>query len=99
MIDEYKTPNTTIPLATPDGDYLLRVEHIALHMAMQANKAQFYLACSQVKITGGGNGTPAPLAALPGAYKSSDPGILVDLGKYTTNPGDYKPPGPVIWTG
>jgi hypothetical protein len=99
LIDEYKTPNTTIPLATPDGDYLLRVEHIVLHMAMQANKAQFYLACSQVKITGGGNGTPAPLAALPGAYKSSDPGILVDLGKYTTNPGDYKPPGPVIWTG
>ncbi|OAK99825.1 glycoside hydrolase family 61 protein [Phaeosphaeriaceae sp. SRC1lsM3a] len=97
--NEYKTPNTTIPLATPEGDYLLRVEHIALHMAMQANKAQFYLSCTQVKITGSGTGTPAPLAALPGAYKSNDPGILVDLGKYTTNPGDYQPPGPALWTG
>jgi hypothetical protein len=99
VVDEYKTPNTTIPKATPDGDYLLRVEHIALHMAMQANKAQFYLSCSQVKITGGGSGTPAPLAALPGAYKSSDPGILVDLGKYTSNPGDYVGPGPAVWSG
>lgn len=98
-LDLYVTPNATVPLATPDGDYLLRVEHIALHMAMQANKAQFYLSCSQVKITGGGSGSPAPLAALPGAYKSNDPGILVDLGKYTTNPDGYMPPGPALWTG
>lgn len=75
------------------------MEHIALHMAMQANKAQFYLACTQVKITSSGKGTPTPLVALPGAYKSSDPGILVDLGKYLTNPGDYQPPGPAVWSG
>ncbi|KAI4930638.1 uncharacterized protein J4E92_004470 [Alternaria infectoria] len=67
--NEYLTPNATIPAATPSGDYLLRVEHIALHMAMQANKAQFYLACSQIKITGGGTGLPSPLVAFPGAYK------------------------------
>jgi hypothetical protein len=97
--DEYKTPNTTIPADTPEGDYLLRVEHIALHMAMQANKAQFYLSCTQVKITGGGAGVPGPLAALPGAYKSTDPGILVDLGKYVSNPSDYQPPGPEVWSG
>lgn len=46
-LDEYKTINATIPVATPGGEYLLRVEHIALHLAMQANKAQFYLGCSQ----------------------------------------------------
>lgn len=63
--DEYKTTNATIPKSTPDGEYLLRVEHIALHMAMQANKAQFYLSCSQIKITGGGSGTPGPLVSLP----------------------------------
>ncbi|KAL6150066.1 hypothetical protein ACJBU6_11580 [Exserohilum turcicum] len=97
--NEYRTPNTTIPAATPTGDYLLRVEHIALHMAMQPNKAQFYLACSQVRITAGGSGTPGPLVALPGAYKSTDPGILVDLNKYTGNPQDYQPPGPAVWRG
>lgn len=93
----YATANATIPAATPDGEYLLRVEQIALHMAMQANKAQFYLACSQIQITGGGNGTPGPLVALPGAYKSSDPGILVNIN--AMKPDAYQPPGPSVWSG
>ncbi|KAF2252449.1 lytic polysaccharide monooxygenase [Trematosphaeria pertusa] len=97
--NEYKTVNATIPKATPDGDYLLRVEHIALHMASQANKAQFYLSCSQIKITGGGSGSPGPLAAFPGAYKSNDPGILVDLNKIAGAPDTYQPPGPAVWSG
>jgi hypothetical protein len=68
-------------------------------MAMQANKAQFYLSCTQVKITNGGAGSPGPLAAFPGAYKSTDPGILVDLNKYSSKPSDYQPPGPAVWSG
>ncbi|KAH9907528.1 glycoside hydrolase [Xylariomycetidae sp. FL2044] len=95
--NEYKTTNATIPASTPDGEYLLRVEQIALHMAMTQGQAQFYLACSQVKITGGGSGTPGPLAALPGAYKSNDPGILVNL--QAIQPEAYVPPGPAVWTG
>jgi hypothetical protein len=98
-VDEYKTPNATVPKTTPDGEYLLRVEHIALHMAMQANKAQFYLSCTQVRITGGGSGTPGPLVALPGAYKSNDPGILVNLNSIQNAPETYQPPGPAVWTG
>lgn len=66
-------------------------------MASQANKAQFYLACSQIQITGGGSGTPGPLVAFPGAYKSSDPGILVNI--YAMQASDYKPPGPAVWSG
>ncbi|KAF2204329.1 glycoside hydrolase family 61 protein [Delitschia confertaspora ATCC 74209] len=95
--NEYKTTNTTIPAATPSGEYLLRVEQIALHLASKANGAQFYLSCSQIKITGGGNGTPGPLVSLPGAYKSTDPGILVNLG--AIKPEEYKAPGPGIWSG
>ncbi|CAJ2500682.1 Uu.00g035350.m01.CDS01 [Anthostomella pinea] len=95
--NEYKTTNATISAGTPDGEYLLRVEHIALHMAMQANKAQFYLVCSQITITGGGSGTPGPLASFSGAYKSSDPGILVNL--QTLQPDAYIPPGPAVWSG
>ncbi|KAK4216529.1 glycoside hydrolase [Rhypophila decipiens] len=93
----YTTVNATIPAATPSGEYLLRVEQIALHMAMQANKAQFYLACSQISITGGGNGTPGPLVSLPGAYRSNDPGILVNINAIA--PTAYTPPGPAVWTG
>ena len=97
IADAYTTTNTTIPTSTPNGEYLLRVEQIALHMASQPNKAQFYIACSQIQITGGGNGTPGPLVALPGAYKTNDPGILVNL--YSMQPNEYQPPGPAVWSG
>ena len=69
----------TIPAATPSGDYLFRVEHIALHSASTAGGAQFYLSCGQITVTGGGSGTPAPLVAFPGAYKATDPGLLIDI--------------------
>ncbi|OTA97126.1 glycoside hydrolase family 61 protein [Hypoxylon sp. CO27-5] len=95
--NEYVLTNATIPAATPDGEYLLRVEQIALHLANKPNGAQFYLACTQIKITDGGNGTPGPLVALPGAYKSDDPGILVNLG--TIKLDSYVPPGPAVWSG
>lgn len=91
----YQTANATIPAATPSGDYLLRVEQIALHLAQTADGAQFYLACSQVTITGGDDGTPGPLMAFPGAYKATDPGILVNLGRVSST--TYVPPGPAVW--
>jgi hypothetical protein len=38
--------------------------------------AQFFIACAQVNVRGGGSGTPGPLVAFPGAYGATDPGIL-----------------------
>ncbi|KAK4245040.1 glycoside hydrolase [Corynascus novoguineensis] len=93
----YETSNATIPANTPNGEYLLRVEQIALHMASRPNQAQFYIACSQIQITGGGSGNPGPLVSLPGAYSSNDPGILVDI--WSMQPDSYKPPGPAVWSG
>ena len=95
--NEYTTAPAVIPSSVPSGEYLLRVEQIALHMAMQANKAQFYLSCSQISITGGGNGKPGPMVSLPGAYKANDPGLLVNL--QAIKPEAYIPPGPAVWTG
>ena len=69
----------TIPAATPSGDYLIRMEQIALHVASSVGGAQFYLSCGQVTVTGGGSGTPGPLVAFPGAYSATDPGILIDV--------------------
>lgn len=73
------TISITIPKSLPASDYLLRIEHIALHMASQVGGAQFYLSCAQIKVTGGGNGTPSPLVSFPGAYKAADPGIKVNI--------------------
>jgi hypothetical protein len=74
-----------IPSALPSGDYLVRVENIAIHSASYFGGAQvrlisfsssipdfhclqFYLACAQVTVTGGGSGTPGPLVSIPGVY-------------------------------
>ncbi|KAK0702519.1 glycoside hydrolase family 61 protein [Apiosordaria backusii] len=95
----YATHPAVIPASTPNGEYLLRVEQIALHMASQPNKAQFYLSCSQINITNGGNLEPGPnmKVALPGAYRSNDPGIQVNI--YNLQPDSYQPPGPPVWQG
>ncbi|GES63775.1 fungal cellulose binding-domain-containing protein [Aspergillus terreus] len=84
-----------LPAALPDGDYLVRVEHIGLHSANTEGGAQFYISCGQVTVTGGGDGTPGPLVAFPGAYSPTDPGILIDI--YYPVPTEYTPPGPAVW--
>jgi len=89
--------NFTIPKATPSGDYLVRVEHIGLHTASTAGAAQFYISCGQVTVTGGGSGTPGPLVAFPGAYKATDPGLMINI--YYPVPTSYTFPGPAVWTG
>jgi len=91
------TVTFTIPAATPSGDYLFRVEHIALHVAQSVGAAQFYLSCGQITVTNGGSGTPGPLAAFPGAYSATDPGILINI-NYPV-PTTYTFPGPAVWTG
>ncbi|KAF8310194.1 glycoside hydrolase family 61 protein [Clavulina sp. PMI_390] len=88
----------TIPKSTPSGNYLIRAEHIALHVASTFGGAQFYIACAQVTVTGGGSGVPSPLVAIPGVYTGNEPGILINI--YTTPAsGVYTPPGPAVWKG
>ncbi|TVY73193.1 putative endo-beta-1,4-glucanase D [Lachnellula suecica] len=91
------TVSFTIPPSTPAGDYLFRVEHIALHTATAAGGAQFYISCAQITVTGGGSGTPGPLVAFPGAYKATDPGLMINI--YYPVPTTYTFPGPAVWKG
>ncbi|KAF7343861.1 hypothetical protein MSAN_01967400 [Mycena sanguinolenta] len=86
-----------IPAETPSGQYLVRIEHIALHVANVYGGAQFYLSCAQIEVTNGGNGTPGPLVAFPGAYTGNEPGILINI--YYPIPANYTQPGPPLWTG
>jgi hypothetical protein len=76
---------TTIPASLPAGEYLLRVEYIALHSAAGLNRAQFYISCGQLNVTGGGAGVPTQLVSFPGAYKATDPGIKIDIYSHPVN--------------
>ncbi|KAJ7218235.1 glycosyl hydrolase family 61-domain-containing protein [Mycena haematopus] len=84
-----------IPSETPSGQYLIRIEHIALHVASSYGGAQFYIACAQVEVTNGGTGIPGPLVEFPGEYTGYEPGILIDI--YYPIPVTYTQPGPPIW--
>jgi len=84
-----------IPKSLPAGEYLLRAEIIALHVASTYPGAQFYIGCAQVKISSGGSAVP-PKIALPGAYKSTDPGITINI---YNNLQSYTPPGGAVWSG
>lgn len=86
-----------LPSSLPSGNYLLRVEQIALHAAGTLHGAQFYLGCGQVSVSGGGNGNPGPKVAFPGAYEQDAPGILINL--YGDHPDKYPFPGPPVWQG
>lgn len=91
---DQKVVSFTVPKTIPSGKYLVRVESIALHQAQSPGGAQFYLSCAQVEITNGGNGTPGPMVAFPGAYKATDAGLIFSWQTKT-----YTAPGPAVWQG
>ncbi|KAG8934293.1 hypothetical protein FRC03_002724 [Tulasnella sp. 419] len=85
-----------IPSSVSAGDYLARIEHIALHGASSYPGAQFYISCAQLKITGGGGGNP-PTVSIPGVYTGQEPGIKINI--YYPIPATYVQPGPAVWSG
>ncbi|KAJ7820659.1 glycoside hydrolase [Mycena olivaceomarginata] len=87
----------TLPANLKGGDYLLRHEVIALHMAEALGGGEFFPSCIQITVTGNGTSTATQkeMAHFPGAYKSTDPGIHLDV--YTNFDGAAYPfPGPPI---
>ncbi|RPD56323.1 hypothetical protein L226DRAFT_469284 [Lentinus tigrinus ALCF2SS1-7] len=76
------------------GDYLIRHEIIALHLAVSKGGAEFYPSCTQVRISGSGTGTPSDTVTFPGAYSDSDPGIFDPT--VFDNDSTYVFPGPAI---
>lgn len=86
-----------MPSCVAPGQYLMRVELLALHSASSEGQAQFYQSCAQIKVTGSGSYSPASSAqiAFPGGYSATDAGILAniyDTSIYTS----YKAPGPAV---
>ncbi|KAJ6471899.1 glycosyl hydrolase family 61-domain-containing protein [Mycena sanguinolenta] len=95
-LDDGSPAHVTLPSNLKAGNYLLRHEIIALQLAQSEGGAEFYPSCSQLTVTGSGTGAPteSELVSLPGAYKSTDPGILIDV--YNMNGKAYQFPGPPV---
>jgi hypothetical protein len=85
-----------VPKDTPDGEYLMRFEHIGVHRS-HVNQPEHYVSCVQVKVTGGGSGTPGPMVKFPGAYKDSDD--YANFNIYVSGGKQFPMPGPAVWNG
>jgi len=86
-----------IPSCIASGQYLLRAELIALHGAGSTGGAQFYMECAQINITGGTGAKSPATVSFPGAYKATDPGILVNIYQ-TPAISSYTIPGPAVFS-
>jgi hypothetical protein len=86
----------TIPKDIPDGEYLVRFEHVAIH-ENHVGKSQFYMECAQLAVSGGGSGVPGPVAQIPGMYTAEDPAFTYSIWG-GSDPG-YTMPGPAVWVG
>ncbi|TLD09432.1 uncharacterized protein PgNI_07727 [Pyricularia grisea] len=91
-----------LPSCVAPGQYLMRVELLALHSASRQNQFQFYSSCAQINVSGSGGFSPSQTVKFPGAYTATDRGILVNI--YGANGatdmsgsgGVYYPPGPAV---
>ncbi|TFK21498.1 hypothetical protein FA15DRAFT_672499 [Coprinopsis marcescibilis] len=84
---------STIPANTPSGEYLARIEQIALHLG--TGIPEIFVSCAQIKVENGGNGSP-PKVSIPGYIEASDPSVTANIYSGLTS---YKVPGPAVWRG
>jgi hypothetical protein len=70
------TYTANIPKCIKNGEYLLRVQSLAIHNP--GSTPQFYVSCAQVNVTGGGNASPSGVK-IPGAFKATDPGYTANV--------------------
>ena len=85
-----------IPKTLAPGNYMVRHEIIAHHLATTKGKAEFYPSCSQIKVGGNQKGAPNAneLVTFPGGYSDNDAGIY-DPDVYNPSAA-YVFPGPPI---
>ncbi|MCJ1404613.1 hypothetical protein MMC11_007839 [Xylographa trunciseda] len=96
LISANNSWTVTIPATIAPGSYVLRHEIIALHSAENANGAQNYPQCVNLKVTGTGTDSLPSGTLGTSLYTPTDPGILFNI--YTT-PLSYSVPGPALLVG
>ncbi|KAG8955027.1 hypothetical protein FRC03_011312 [Tulasnella sp. 419] len=86
----------TLPKNIPNGNFLMRHEIIALHLAPKLDGAEFYPTCIQLNVKGGTGSVPSSTVRFPGGYKNTDAGIRFNVFNGNKNLQKYKIPGPPI---
>ncbi|KAB5588934.1 hypothetical protein CTheo_7622 [Ceratobasidium theobromae] len=92
LIADGLTWSATVPSNIKAGKYLMRLELLALH---SAGAPQLYPFCTQLDVTGGGNGAPtsSELVSIPGVYTQSDQGLF---GNIWSQPTSWPQVGPNV---
>ncbi|KAK1598922.1 glycosyl hydrolase family 61-domain-containing protein [Colletotrichum navitas] len=89
--------NFVVPDSIPNGQYLVRGEHIGLHGA-HGGEAEFYYACAQVEVTGNtATSMPGTSTKIPGVYKQDD--APVNFSVWGNNRSYKQAPGPDVIPG
>ncbi|KIJ41444.1 lytic polysaccharide monooxygenase [Sphaerobolus stellatus SS14] len=81
----------TIPPNLPDGQYLVRLENIALHLAGTWRHRVLHILCPDQRRRR--TSDPQPKVAFPGAYTGYEHSILISI--YPPHPATYEMSGPV----
>lgn len=102
MISNGGWVNFNLPSCIPAGDYLMRVEALALHSAYSQGGAQFYTSCAQMRVTGGGSKNPSSTVRFPGAYQAGQSSITINIYGSSGGPDNggkaYPAHGPSVFT-
>ncbi|KAF5324080.1 hypothetical protein D9619_011224 [Psilocybe cf. subviscida] len=87
---------TTIPATTLPGQYLARIESLALHLG--TGVPEIFVSCGQIKITNDGTAKqPSNKVSIPGYIAADDKDLTMNI--YETGITSYHVPGPDVWRG
>lgn len=81
--------DVTLPSCLAPGEYLARIEQLAIHNP--GSPPQFYISCAQIKVTGSGSKTFTGVK-IPGHVKATDSGYTANI--YSPSFTSYVVPGP-----
>ncbi|KAI5859934.1 glycosyl hydrolase family 61-domain-containing protein [Durotheca rogersii] len=84
-----------IPSCIENGEYLLRIQSLAIHNPWPAGIPQFYISCAQINVSGGSGSYNPQTVRIPGAFKETDPGYTANI---YSNFQSYTVPGPAPLT-
>ncbi|KAE9966367.1 hypothetical protein EG328_008982 [Venturia inaequalis] len=84
-----------IPKCIPAGEYLMRIEQIAIHVP--GIPPQFHVACAQLGVFGIGKELPpdSHLVKIPEVHSKGHEGFTVNIFQ---NFRSYRMPGPPVWS-